>query len=192
MFVASYQAEQGGEVYYIPSALKNITIYGQGALAENILANMASLEKVSLIGELEIPSTAFQGLVNVMEFEGEDIVYIGIDALNDMPWLGAFLNSQPDKTMVYIGNVAYAYKGQMDIGYRARFNEGTTQLYYYAFRNQIRLAGVEINKSMLYIAPNAFEGCTALEYFIIDDENDNFRFENGTLYDKDGEVIFSL
>lgn len=192
MFVASYQAEQGGEVYYIPSALKNITIYGQGALAENILANMASLEKVSLIGELEIPSTAFQGLVNVMEFEGEDIVYIGIDALNDMPWLGAFLNSQPDKTMVYIGNVAYAYKGQMDIGYRARFNEGTTQLYYYAFRNQNRLAGVEINKSMLYIAPNAFEGCTALEYFIIDDENDNFRFENGTLYDKDGEVIFSL
>ncbi|MFW5780612.1 MAG: leucine-rich repeat domain-containing protein, partial [Bacillota bacterium] len=189
MFVNSYQAEQDSHTYYIPSKLKTIKIYGEGELADYILANMTSLTSITLEGELEIPATAFENLTNVEDFSGEDIKYIGLGALEDMPWLDSYINDQPNKSMVYIGKVLYTYKGRMDIGYIANFEEDTSQLYFNAFDGQNRLVRVNINKDMQYIAISAFDACSSLNYIDVDENNEYYMSIDGILYDKDGETV---
>ncbi|MDD4316477.1 MAG: leucine-rich repeat domain-containing protein, partial [Clostridia bacterium] len=193
MYVGSYAAVQRiGEVdmtYYIPSALTQITVYGGGALSAYMLSNMSKLNTVSLLGETSIPATAFIGCTAVTSLTGADIVYIEKDALLPLPWLATHIASRPNNTLVYIGRVAYVFKGVMDIGANISFIDGTTQLYAGAFANQSRLIRVNVPSSMRYIDITAFDGCTAMNYITVDAANEYFSSLSGILYNKAGDTL---
>jgi hypothetical protein len=193
MFVETYAAaQQLGEApmtYYIPHALSAVTVYGDGALTEYMFANMTGLKSVSLLGEVSIPSTAFIGCTGVTAFDGANIIYIEKDALLPLPWLNTYLASRPNNTLVYIGRVAYKFKGIMDIGANISFATGTTQLYHEAFANQARLVRVNISENMRYIDISAFQGCTGMNYIAVAENNEYFSSVNGILYDKSGDTL---
>lgn len=193
MFVDAYPAvQQTGAVsvaYYLPNALTAITVYGGGTLTEHMFANMSKLKTITLLGEVSIPATAFTGCTGVTTLVGADIIYIQQDALLPLPWLNTYLASRPNNTLVYIGRVAYRFKGVMDIGANISFNANTTQLYSGAFANQTRLVRVNISANMRHIDISAFQGCTAMNYIAVDANNAYFSSQNGILYNKAGDTL---
>ncbi len=193
MFVDVYPAtQQTGALpilYYLPNSLTTITVYGGGGLTEHMFANMTKLKTITLLGEVSIPATAFIGCTGVTTLVGADIVYIEKDALLPLPWLNSYIAARPNNTLVYIGRVAYRFKGIMDIGANLSFNENTTQIYDGAFANQTKLIRVNISANIRYIDISAFEGCLAMNYITVDETNAYFSSQNGILYNKAGDTL---
>lgn len=193
MFVGAYSAtQQTGSLsvsYYFPTTLTTVTVYGGGALTEYMFANMTKLKTINLLGEISISATVFTGCTGVTTLTGADIIYIEKDALLPLPWLNSYIAAKPNNTLVYIGRVAYRFKGAMDIGANISFNANTTQLYSGAFANQTRLVRINISENMRYIDISAFDGCTAMNYIAVDGNNAYFSSQNGILYNKAGDTL---
>lgn len=191
MFVDSYAVIQEGVTYYVPSALKTVKIYGDGALVEDMLADMSKVQSVFMYGVTEICQTAFAGCEGINALAGEDIVYIAEDAIAHLPWLGGYL-AQFSNEVVYIGKVAYTYRGVMGIGKIISFREDTTQLYYGAFAGQTRLQKVIVNAQMRHIALTAFYGCSSLADIEVDQDNPYYYDIDGALYDRESQQLIFI
>lgn len=85
------------------------------------------------------------------------VTFIGEDAFDGTPWY----NNQPDG-VVYIGNIAYKFKGEMASGTAISIKEGTLSVAPHAFTNCAGLTSVTIPNSVIKIGFRAFEGCTGL------------------------------
>ena len=78
----------------------------------------------------------------------------------------AWYNNQPDG-LVYIGKIAYNYKGEMPANTNVTIKNGTLGIANSAFKNCSALISVTIPNSVISIGNNAFENCYALTSVII-------------------------
>ena len=92
------------------------------------------------------------------------VTSIGGDAFYGTPWY----DNLPDG-VVYIGKVAYEYKGTMPEGVQIviAIKEGTTIIADYAFFGCTAITSVTIPNSVTSIGSYAFSGCTAITSFNI-------------------------
>ncbi|MBO5627749.1 MAG: leucine-rich repeat domain-containing protein [Aeriscardovia sp.] len=127
----------GGSAFVSQKGLKNITIPSSvKSIGSAAFSNCTSLESVT------IP---------------EDIEEVGNKAFCNTPWF----TSQPDG-LLYIGKVAYRYKGEMPANTSFEIREGTTAIVDSAFYNCTNLTDVIIPNSVAKIGPLAFSGCSSL------------------------------
>ena len=85
------------------------------------------------------------------------VTEIGYSAFGGTPWY----NNQPDG-VVYIGKVAYEFKGEMASGTAINIKEGTVSISGYAFYGCTGLTSITIPNSVTSIGEFAFSGCTGL------------------------------
>ena len=90
-----------------------------------------------------------------------DLTDIGSGAFHGTAWYNSLYNSLPDG-LVYIGKVAYAYKGTMPSNTSVNIKEGTVAITGYLFDNQSNLVSVTIPTSLTTIGEYAFSDCNGL------------------------------
>lgn len=92
---------------------------------------------------------------------GDNITYIGGSYSGIFPKTSVWFTSQPDG-MIYIGKVAYSYKGDMPEGTHYVIEDGTTAICGYAFYGCTGLSSVSIPATVTSIGDYAFSGCNQL------------------------------
>ena len=90
------------------------------------------------------------------------VAYVGDNAFYNTAWY----NNQPDG-LVYVGMVAYEYKGTMPSGTSMAIKEGTLRISDYAFANCAGLTNIVIPNSLTEIGEHAFDSCTGLSSIVI-------------------------
>lgn len=90
------------------------------------------------------------------------VSYIGDFALDETPWF----NSQQDG-LIYIGSVAYKYKGTMSQGTNITLRDGTLSISNRAFRDCTGLASITIPNSVTSIGSATFFNCSGLTNVVI-------------------------
>ena len=87
----------------------------------------------------------------------DSVTFVGNYAFDGTPWY----DNQPDG-VVYVGKVAYKYKGRMPENTNISIKEGTVTISNNLFDNQYNLISVEIPDSLTGIGDYAFSDCTNL------------------------------
>ncbi|MDD4315687.1 MAG: leucine-rich repeat protein [Clostridia bacterium] len=111
---------------------------GLERIEENAFANCAALETIV--------------------FENENkLKYIGQNAFQNVPWYDdTIYNDASSAEVIYIGNIAYAVKDQMDSNSEIVLREGTVSVTPYAFALQSGLISLQLPSSIKTIAQFAF------------------------------------
>ena len=108
---------------------------------------------------------AFFGCSSLATFEvGDAMTSIGGFALTDTPWF----NNLPDG-LIYIGSVAYKYKGTMPSNTSIVLKEGTTEIAATAFEKCSNLVSISIPSSVETVGYRAFSSCWGLDAVNITD-----------------------
>lgn len=173
----------GGDAFYGCSGLTTITIpESVTSIASNTFEYCTGLTSVSIpnsissIGEsafaycsgltsVNIPESvtriggfAFSACSNLKEFTvPETLTSIGQNAFYATTWY----NAQPEG-LVYVGKVAYRYKGVMPEGTQITIEEGTTGLADNAFKDCNCLEYIAIPETVKRIGKTTFAGCSNL------------------------------
>ena len=126
-----------------------ITSIGVGAFSGCYnLTSITIPESVTYIG-----GGAFSGCTNLTSITiPESVTYIGSDAFDGTGWY----NNQPEG-MIYVGKVAYKYKGTMPEGSHITINEGTYSIAENAFYDCNGLTSVIIPENVKIIGSMAFD-----------------------------------
>jgi len=107
---------------------------------------------------LSIGYGAFSQCTSLMNITIPDsLVYVGAYAFSDTPWF----NNQPDG-LIYIGKVAYKYKGTMPANTSIILNSNLKCIADGAFADCAGLRRITIPADVTYIGDDAFSGCTSL------------------------------
>ncbi len=135
----------------IPNSVKTIGI--------RAFAGCTGLTSVTIPNTVtEIGSSAFSGCISLTSVKiPNSFTSIGGDAFSGTAWF----NNQPDG-LIYIGNVAYKYKGEMPDGTSIVLKDGCTRITDFAFDGCTGLTSVTIPNSVTEIGWSAFDGCTGL------------------------------
>ena len=149
-----------------------------------------------------------QGLTNITI--PDSVEYVGFTALESTAWYEA----QPDG-LLYVGKVAYRYKGEMPDNTNLVIKDGTETIgeQAFAFGKDVcmGLTSIEIPESVKYIGDNVFERCWSLKSVTIpknvnkisneafydcsltdinvDENNPYYSSENGVLFNKDKSTL---
>ena len=139
------------ETITIPSTITSVGICA--------FSNCSKLTAIILPnGITSIGSGAFSGCSSLTTlYLPESIVSVGNDAFNSTLWY----NQQPDG-LLYVGKVAYKYKGTMADDTAIELKEGTTEISGGAFNNCKGLISIHIPESVQNIGLGAFSGCEGL------------------------------
>ena len=142
----------------IPNSVTSI-----GSWAFNNCTNLTSItipDSVTSIGR-----KAFYHCIGLTSITIPDsVTNIGYRAFDNTIWY----DSQPDG-VVYVGKVAYCYKGAMPEHTSITLKEGTVGIAERAFRDFKELDFIEIPDSVKYIGWEAFFGCENLDFVNIPD-----------------------
>lgn len=175
--------EIGSNAFGNCSGLSNITIpYGVENIGSSAFYNCFKLEKIIIpisvrsigsyafwgctsLNSIEIPffvrsigSKAFAYCTRLANVTVEDCVPdIGSDAFHETLWY----NNQPNG-VVYLGKVAYNYKGEMKNGTSIVLKDGTRRIAECAFYGCSKLVSITIPNSVYGIGESAFQKCTGL------------------------------
>ncbi|MBR4131112.1 MAG: leucine-rich repeat domain-containing protein [Bacteroidaceae bacterium] len=105
-----------------------------------------------------IGAYVFSGCTNLTSIvTPETVTYIGSGAFEDTPWYDAL-----PEGLIYIGKVAYRYKGNMPSDSRVKIKEGTVEIATNAFYGYTNLTSITTPNSLNNIRSNAFENCSGL------------------------------
>ena len=135
-------------------ATYSVTTIGDYAFSDCTgLTSVTIPSSVNSIGE-----EAFRGCTGLTSVTiPTSVTEIGYSAFGGTPWY----NNQPDG-VVYIGKVAYEFKGEMASGTAINIKEGTVSISGYAFYGCTGLTSITIPNSVTSIGEFAFSGCTGL------------------------------
>ncbi|MDO4544020.1 MAG: leucine-rich repeat protein [Clostridia bacterium] len=95
---------------------------------------------------------------------GAKVDHVGRNALSETAWY----NAQPDG-LIYVGNAAYAWKGNMPNGTTQVLKNGTKSITAYAFSECTSLTEIVIPDSVVAIGERAFTRCSSLRSVEISD-----------------------
>ena len=149
-------------IHYFHSPLSYVYLGRElliGISDSTVFAGNPTLESV-VIGEnwKSIDKSFFSGCSSLTNIEiPNSITSVGEGAFNGTQWY----NNQPDG-LVYVGKVAYKYKGTMSSDTSIIIYEGIESISSAAFSGCTGLTSVEIPNSVTSIGNYAFYGCTNL------------------------------
>ena len=142
------------------TALSSVTL-GEGLTSIGSFAfkDCSSLTSINIPESVtSIGAWAFEKCSNLSTITIPDgVTSVGLYAFIGTPWY----NNLPDG-LIYIGRVAYTYKGKMPEKTQITIKEGTTEITTAAFRNQIQLFSIILPESLTSIGSEAFEYCSGL------------------------------
>lgn len=132
---------------------------GTTCIAGGVFSGRSELKSVTIPTSVKgIGPYAFSGCTALEAINIPDgINEVGNKAFYNTAWY----NNQPDG-MLYVGNVAYRYKGNMAENTAFELRSGTTVIADTAFYNCTNLASITIPNSVVTIGMKAFSGCSAL------------------------------
>ena len=150
-------------------------------IGRNAFFNNGNLSKVILPSTVkEIGANAFANcrFLEEITFQNSDnIEFIGQDAFYNTPWYQTLYESQPNNSIIYIGRIAYKFKGSMQENTEIELAENTVSISPYAFEKQTGLISIHIPSSIKNISQFAFGefifgGQSRLQTVYIDKEAD--------------------
>ena len=134
---------------------KSVTIIGERAFYD-----CTRLTDITLPNSVaEIGDEAFKGCTDLNSITiPNSVTIIGTDAFSSTAWY----NNQPDG-LVYVGLVAYKYKGAMLENTEIKIKEGTIGVANNAFSNCSGMTSITIPSSVTVIVNSIFKGCSGLK-----------------------------
>lgn len=133
----------------IPNSVK---IIDANAFTNTLITSVVIPDSVDVVG-----SGAFNICKNLVSVTLPNDIWVGSNAFKDTPWY----NVKPDG-MIYIGELAYSYKGEMPENTSIKIKEGTKYIGESAFKSYDNLTNIMIPNSVTKIGHNAFEDCSSL------------------------------
>ena len=140
-----------------------INFYNEGSnplgYAHHLFLNDVEISNLVIPnGVTSIGAYAFYGGNNINSVSiPNSVTSIGANAFSGTTWF----DNQPDG-VVYVGKIAYLYKGTMPENTAITINSGTLGIAGSAFKNCNNLASVSIPNSVTTIGASAFYGCSSL------------------------------
>lgn len=105
----------------------------------------------------------------------DSLTYIGYNAFEKTAWL----ENQPDG-LVYIGKIAYAWKGDMPEKTEIIINDGTASIAPMCFYGKENLVGITVPNSVTTLGEYCFGGCKKLADI---DISDNVAYIGGNVFE---------
>ena len=155
----SYVGDYTGPVTIPERVTYDGATYSVTSIGEFAFKDCTGLTSVTIPTSVtSIGEEAFRGCTGLTSVTiPNSVTEIGYSAFGGTPWY----NNQPDG-VVYIGKVAYEFKGEMASGTAINIKEGTVSISGYAFYGCTGLTSITIPNSVTSIGEFAFSGCTGL------------------------------
>ena len=147
----------GSYAFYSCSSLTSLTIPSSvtsiGSYAFYSCSSLTSLTIPSSV--TSIGSSTFRNCINLSSVTiANSVTNVGSDPFSGTPWY----DNHPDG-LIYIGSVAYKYKGEMPANTQITLTDGTSEIFDGAFLNCKGLTSMTIPNSVKRIGESAFSGC---------------------------------
>ena len=157
-------------------------------LRDGCFAYCISLKSITIPeGVAKIGDCAFIGCSELSSISfPNSVIHIGRQAFHETPWYA----NQQEGECVYIGNVLYAYKGNMPNDTSIVIKDGIVSICESAFRGCTGLTSIAIPDSVKSIGEYAFSGCIGLTSIEI--PNSVTSIEAGTFYGCKGLVSIAI
>ena len=155
----SYGGDYTGPVTIPERVTYDGATYSVTSIGEFAFKDCTGLTSVTIPTSVtSIGEEAFRGCTGLTSVTiPNSVTEIGYSAFGGTPWY----NNQPDG-VVYIGKVAYEFKGEMASGTAINIKEGTVSISGYAFYGCTGLTSITIPNSVTSIGEFAFSGCAGL------------------------------
>ena len=176
--------------YFRSDKIKSVTVTSGDKLDDGAFFYYPELETVTILSNIPcIPRQAFEGCsklihitipdsVKLIDFRAfydctalsnlnipEDVTEIASDAFLGTPWY----NNLP-QGLIYIGKVAYKYRGDMPENTSIKIKEGTVRIEDWAFESCHGLKSITLPNSVTSIGDYAFYNCSKLSDINIPDK----------------------
>lgn len=150
----------GRAVFSGCTGLTSVTIPSSvTSIGNNAFYYCSSLISIAIPNSvIRIGDSAFSGCTNLITITiPSSVISIGREVFSGTAWY----DNQPNG-LLYVGKVAYKYKGTMPTGTSIILNTGTTEIAYNAFSDCSGLTSIAIPNSVTSIGYNAFNNCVGL------------------------------
>ena len=160
----SYSNEYSGNVVIPESIVYQGNTYSVTSIGNSAFSYCNNLTSVTIPNSIKsINYRAFYECSSLSSIEiPQSVTFIADQAFYGTAWY----NNQPDG-LVYIGNFAYKYKGEMPSNTNITIEDGTLGIVAYAFSGYSDLTSVNIPNSVISINSYAFHECSGLKSITI-------------------------
>lgn len=148
-----------GDIIIPPTVSYNGNDYSVSGISQYSFFECENLKSITISeGLYFISDYAFSGCTKLTSVNiPNSMRFVVSNAFDDTPWF----DSKPDG-LVYVGNCAYKYKGDMQRDTSIVIKDGTVSISDYAFKDCENLISVEFPSSLLSIGAYSFYRCTKM------------------------------